>query len=237
MGFGDVIIIIILAIFLIAIGYLYFDVSNTSASNLQLQGIENSLQIDYKTKYEVLDRTIKDLQIKIDSINDVTCEIDAAKSDDLPIGFIFSYPYHIPPSNKYEICDGKQMNKTTYQQLYNVLKRSDGSFPYGENATTFNLPDLKGRFIRGVNTSNQGADTERQVGSIQNSSIGNHKHVLYTSNLPSRYLCSASNCSDQQKSTFYLADQTPVETDAVNQLQGGETRPANMALFYIIKCL
>lgn len=50
------------------------------------------------------------------------------------------------PNGNWLLCDGRMVNKTTYQSLYNVIGAT-----YGENATMFSLPDLRNRFIEGTN--------------------------------------------------------------------------------------
>jgi len=44
-------------------------------------------------------------------------------------------------------CDGRAVSRATYQALFAVIKTSWGS---GDGTTTFNLPDLRGSFVRGV---------------------------------------------------------------------------------------
>lgn len=47
----------------------------------------------------------------------------------------------------YLLCDGSQVSRATYSNLYEEIGTSWG---YGNNMTTFNLPDLRGYFLRGV---------------------------------------------------------------------------------------
>ena len=44
------------------------------------------------------------------------------------------------------VCNGSFVSKTTYNNLYNFLKNNNTSYP--ENSTQFQLPDLRGVFIR-----------------------------------------------------------------------------------------
>lgn len=56
------------------------------------------------------------------------------------------------------VCDGSYVSKETYSDLYNFLKNNNTEYP--ENSTQFQLPDLRGRFIRntpfGLNTDPDG---------------------------------------------------------------------------------
>jgi microcystin-dependent protein len=46
----------------------------------------------------------------------------------------------------WSICDGRAISRTTYSQLFNLIGSKFGS---GNGSTTFNLPDLRNRFIIG----------------------------------------------------------------------------------------
>jgi microcystin-dependent protein len=50
------------------------------------------------------------------------------------------------PTNWF-ICDGRQLNRTTYASLYAVIGVAFGN---GDNSTTFNLPDFRSLVPRGV---------------------------------------------------------------------------------------
>lgn len=45
-------------------------------------------------------------------------------------------------------CDGSTVSRTTYRQLFAAIGTAWGS---GDGHSTFNLPDLRGIFVRGVN--------------------------------------------------------------------------------------
>lgn len=48
--------------------------------------------------------------------------------------------------NGYLLCDGKAVSRTTYASLFTAVGTIHGS---GDGSTTFNLPDLRGVFVRG----------------------------------------------------------------------------------------
>jgi len=45
------------------------------------------------------------------------------------------------------ICDGAAVSRTTYSELFSVIGTTHGS---GDGSNTFNIPDYRGRFLRGV---------------------------------------------------------------------------------------
>ena len=66
---------------------------------------------------------------------------------------------NIPPG--YLLANGAAVSKTVYADLYAAIAGT-----YGEGLTMFNLPDLRGEFIRGLDNS-RGIDTGRTLGSFQ----------------------------------------------------------------------
>ena len=64
----------------------------------------------------------------------------------VPVGTMvaFAGPSNNVPSG-WLLCNGSAVSKTTYAQLYAVLSNT-----WGESGGNFNLPDTRGRFLRGV---------------------------------------------------------------------------------------
>ena len=81
-------------------------------------------------------------------------EGDASGGDTLPIGAMLPYGNTTPPEN-WLICDGSEVSRTTYSELFNVIGTSYGS---GDGTTTFNLPDKRGRVSVGRNSSDTSFD-------------------------------------------------------------------------------
>ena len=55
-------------------------------------------------------------------------------------------------------CDGTPISRTTYAALFTALGVAHG---YGDNSTTFNLPDYRGRFLRGADAMFGGSSASR----------------------------------------------------------------------------
>lgn len=82
------------------------------------------------------------------------------------------------------LCDGSEISRTEYANLYNAIGVCWG---IGDGATTFNLPDLRGMFLRGVSGDSEndpdaenrivlndnGGNTGNNVGSYQGDAIRN----------------------------------------------------------------
>ena len=61
----------------------------------------------------------------------------------MPTGMIFPWPGDTPPEGAI-VADGRELNRTTYKGLFNIYCTKYGA---GDGSTTFNVPDLDGRFI------------------------------------------------------------------------------------------
>lgn len=94
--------------------------------------------------------------------------------DTLPIGSIIPYPGETAPAN-WLICDGAEISRTEYANLFAILGTTFGE---GDGSTTFKLPNLKGRTIVGLDTS----DTDfNEIGKT----LGEKTHILTTNEMPS----------------------------------------------------
>lgn len=69
-------------------------------------------------------------------------------------------------------ANGAAISRTAYANLYTAIGTT---FGVGDGATTFNLPDLRGEFLRGFDDA-RGIDTGRLIGSWQADGLANHSH-------------------------------------------------------------
>jgi microcystin-dependent protein len=90
------------------------------------------------------------------------------------------------------LCDGRELDRTQYHHLYSAIGDAWGN---GDGATTFDLPDLRSMFLRGVShgrtrdpdrnnrgTNRTGGNTNDKVGSIQAEDFKRHTHTGQTNN-------------------------------------------------------
>ena len=61
----------------------------------------------------------------------------------MPTGMIFPWPGDTPPEGAI-VADGRELSRTTYAGLFSIYGTKYGT---GDGSTTFNVPDLDGRFI------------------------------------------------------------------------------------------
>ena len=76
-----------------------------------------------------------------------------------------------PPSG-YLKCNGAAVSRTTYADLFAIIGTAHGA---GDGASTFNVPDLRGEFVRGWDDA-RGVDSGRVFGSSQGQSYQSHQH-------------------------------------------------------------
>ena len=73
------------------------------------------------------------------------------------------------PPNGWLKANGAAVSRTTYSALFAAIGTTFGS---GDGLTTFNLPDLRGEFIRGLDEGRY-VDSERRLGTAQGDAIRN----------------------------------------------------------------
>lgn len=86
------------------------------------------------------------------------------------VGQVSHFAMLNPPPGWVE-CNGAAVSRTTYSKLFSVIGTLYGA---GDGSTTFNLPELRGEFIRGADRG-RGVDSGRAVGSAQGDAIRNIK--------------------------------------------------------------
>jgi microcystin-dependent protein len=141
----------------------------------------------------------------------------------VPAGTVQAYAGATAPEG-YVICDGSQLNRSLYSELFSIIGVTYG---IGNGTTTFNLPDLRAEFIRGLD-GGRGIDSGRALGSAQTQAIQSHDHSIW------RGFNTATVLTSGADSTFGPNDSGDVEVKTT--LTGGsETRPRNVAMNFIIK--
>lgn len=87
----------------------------------------------------------------------------------IPSGTIVSFGGTTIPAG-WALCDGSEVSRTTYSTLFAATGVHFGG---GDGASTFNLPDLRGRFLRGVDGgAGQDPDAARRTSSKPGGATG-----------------------------------------------------------------
>lgn len=143
-----------------------------------------------------------------------------------PAGLVAAFAANSPPYGWLE-CNGAAVSRSAYATLFASIGTTFGN---GNGSTTFNLPDLRGEFLRGWDNG-RGADSGRVLGSSQSHALQHHLH---------NYLRPLSK-SDTDRGTgggsLWSIDenQTGVTGGISTGNSANETRPRNVALMFCIR--
>jgi microcystin-dependent protein len=132
-------------------------------------------------------------------------------------------------------CDGTRLETKEYSELFAVIRHSHGGA--GEH---FHVPDLRGRFVRGVDAGTQrdpdastriaavaGGNQGDRVGSLQRDELRSHSHAA-------PHLPSTSHWAVDEANKYDVA-QWNSGSKNTESTGGKETRPVNLALNFIIR--
>jgi len=164
-----------------------------------------------------------------------------------PAGIIMAFGGTAAPTG-FLACDGSPVSRTIYAALFAAIGTTWGS---GDGVNTFNVPDLRGAFLRGSGTSALDPSSPRSVGSFQAEAYASHTH----SNTLSDAGHSHTVFGDTQGgfatgtaglisriATLTASDRTGTTSSNTTGISisnaasgGAETRPDNYAVLYIIK--
>lgn len=138
----------------------------------------------------------------------------------VPPGAVFYFATSTAPAG-YLKADGTAVSRTTYAGLFATIGTTFGA---GDGSTTFNLPDLRGEFIRGLDDG-RGVDGLRALGSAQADAFKSHQHTYAKTSAGVATFFGGSGPGD----TFGDSNTLTTATG------GTETRPRNVALLACIK--
>lgn len=153
-------------------------------------------------------------------------------TDTLPVGTIIPYAGTTIPSN-YMKCEGQALSRIEYDILFSAIGTTYGE---GDGSTTFNLPNLKGRVITGIDSNDTDFDTLGETG-------GEKTHTLTVEEIPSHnHDLNGYTDTPNQGSLYYLSVKG-IDAYGVTQTEnagGGQAHnimQPYIVLNYIIKVL
>lgn len=154
-------------------------------------------------------------------------------------GVVFPFGGTSAPAG-FLMCDGSAVSRATYAALFSVIGTAFGA---GDGSTTFNVPELRGEFIRGLDNG-RGVDAGRVRGSGQGDAIRN-----ITGSVANFYRVSSNESHGVMSQGPYGStpartgaagtdpgDNASIDIDVSRQVPtAAENRPRNVAMHYIIK--
>lgn len=140
-----------------------------------------------------------------------------------PAGLVATFARSTAPTGWLK-ANGAAVSRTAYADLYAAIGTRFGA---GDGINTFNLPDLRGEFIRGWDDG-RGVDTGRTLGSAQEQAIQSHQHYLLN-------IAGDDGTPDTGVTVGPKTANGPFPAAYTNFSGGTETRPRNVSMLYCIK--
>lgn len=170
----------------------------------------------------------------------------------VPTGAVLPFAMNSVPSG-WLAANGAAVSRTAYAALFTAIGTTYGS---GDGSTTFNLPDLRGYFVRGSGTNSDGTAAGTFGAKVEDAVIA-HTHSGTTGNMSAHAThdhnmtvtglglgggggnpvqstnsfgtnsTSIQTANTEHQHTFTTSSQSPAGAT--------ETRPKNIALLYCIK--
>lgn len=151
----------------------------------------------------------------------------------VPTGAVLPYVAALAPSG-FLICNGAAVSRTTYAALFTLMGITHGQ---GDGATTFNVPDYRGYFLRGYDhgAGNDpdaasrtaiatGGNTGDNIGTVQTSANLAHTHTVQQGAIDGNLQLASG------------IDHSFFNTGVASGSSGGtESRPKNITVQFIIK--
>jgi predicted nucleic acid-binding Zn-ribbon protein len=157
-------------------------------------------------------------------------------ADGVPVGTIAFFAAMTAPAGWME-CDGREVSRSEYSDLFNAIGTLFGA---GDGTTTFNLPDLRGEFIRGWD-HNRGVDVGRGFGTAQADAIKDHKHFRNVDRVKEGPILSETQGVNKNYGlaiqSGFRYDYYPTDGQKTGPMENGdtETRPRNIAMLPCIR--
>jgi microcystin-dependent protein len=139
-----------------------------------------------------------------------------------PAGMISSFCASSAPTGWLQ-CNGAAVSRTTYSDLFAAIGTVYGT---GDGSTTFNVPEMRGEFLRGWDNS-RGIDSGRTIGSRQDA-YGTDDQA------PQRVDVGFDN-NDGPYYTQFSGSSSTIQTGAGRTVSRYKVRPRNVALLTCIK--
>lgn len=220
--------------------FLFFAVFSVSPVFSQ----EPSLEEQVKALRQELESLKKEVVTTKTAVNTLAQENEALKEQVAPVGSIQAYAGDKIPEG-WKLCDGAELDQSAYPKLFNAIGKA-----WGGSGTKFRLPDLRGRFLRGVSGTSStdpdkdsrtslysGGNKGNQTGSYQEDAFEQHSHPITKDKKVLEWSKQEPKGGWSSPSGTYegLNTGNPETLYKIGDSGSSETRPANAYVYFIIK--
>ena len=196
---------------------------NVNPERATLTQLAESIANQVQKALDAVAAAKKDLESRVDKV-ELT-----------PSGMIAPFARNTAPNANWLVCDGRAVSRTGYANLFAAIGTTWGA---GNGSSTFNLPDLRGVFLRGWDNG-RGQDSGRAFSSYQGDAIRN---------IVGTFDGNADDGQQWKTGTFYLKSQIGGGANGDGKSWSGvigfdasrvvptasENRPKNVAILYCI---
>ncbi|OPZ77953.1 MAG: Phage Tail Collar Domain protein [Alphaproteobacteria bacterium ADurb.Bin438] len=118
--------------------------------------------------FDIIETKINEASTELDmkantSLNNLD---DEALYAFMPAGLVIAGAFNIAPDkSRLLLCNGAEISRAVYSKLFSAIGTT---FGVGDNATTFNIPDYRGKFLRGMGGNSISNMSETQNDAIRN---------------------------------------------------------------------
>ena len=205
------------------------DVSTVTSTELgHLGGVTSAIQTQLNAKAALASPTFTGTPV-LPTATIVGTGSTTLASFGIPAGAVMSFAMNSAPTG-WLAADGSAVSRTTYATLFAAIGTTYGS----GDGTTFNLPDLRGYFVRGSGTNSDGT-ASGSFGAKQADDLESHSHLYRDPVEPTQPAArgvGAGTPSGYSTTAVWTSDTL---TDITSAVGGIETRPKNIAMLYCIK--
>ena len=164
-----------------------------------------------------------------DALDEVVSDISGIET--IPAGAVMHFARNTAPTGWLK-ADGSAVSRSTYAALFSAIGTTFGT---GDGSTTFNLPDLRGEFMRGWDDG-RGVDSGRSFGSAQSDEFKSHSHGVSPTYYPNAGIQRVFAEVGGGNLRNFSSPASDIFSNVSIQNSGGtETRPRNIALLACIK--
>ena len=213
---------------------------NFSANNITASLLGNATsasKLSAKRSIKLIGDVLGSVDTDLSGDVTVTTSLNGIVPPGVPPGTVIMYAANVVPAG-YVACNGATYNRTgTYANLFAVIGTTYGA----PSSTTFQVPDLRGYFVRGHGT-NTDTTASGNFGEKQTAYAGYNKYYTQQDDGDNQ-----ANNADKRGEVNYIKVNDVVVADGANantkqtskttnvDTIAGDTRPKNVALLYCIR--
>lgn len=198
--------------------------------------LKYAVDLDFESPLDIVNK---------DYVDSIKTYVDETVPKAVPVGVVLSWmSTKSTPPEGYLLCNGATINRTSYKDLFDAIGTTYGS---GDGSTTFNIPDLRGCYLRGSggNAATMGTKQDSaapnitgRLGAVCHGGDSNKNPVTNIADgCFSKTYGSGWGPEQNGSSGWSLGHMDASRSSSVYQSDVTEVRTVNYATQYIIKAL